>query len=55
MNFLELRYFVAVAETLNISQAADILFISQQALSKHIRNLEKSLGPPCLSGHPGCP
>ena len=52
MNFLVLRYFVVVAQTLNISKAAENLFISQQALSKHIRTLEKSLGTPLFKRSP---
>lgn len=43
MNFTSLRYFVAVAEELNISKAARKLFISQQSLSNHINRLEKEL------------
>lgn len=35
-----LYYFTVVAETLNFTQAAQVLFISQQALSKHIKRLE---------------
>ena len=43
MNFTSLRYFVAVAEELNISKAAKKLFISQQSLSNHINRLESEL------------
>lgn len=43
MNFTGLRYFVAVAEGLNISKAAEKLFISQQSLSNHISRLESEL------------
>jgi len=36
------RYFLAVAEELNISKAAARLFISQQCLSKHIQRIEEA-------------
>lgn len=39
-----MRYFVAVAQTLNISKAAKQLFITRQALSKAILDLEKECG-----------
>lgn len=43
MNFQHLRYFLMVAEELNITRAAERLYISQQSLSSHISNLEREL------------
>lgn len=43
-----LRYFVAVADELHFSRAAAKLFVSQQALSKQIHELEDALGTPLL-------
>jgi len=38
-----LRYFVKIAETESFTQASKELFISQPSLSRHIKELEKSL------------
>ena len=43
MNFLHLKYFLMVAEELNITRAAERLHISQQSLSNHISNIEREL------------
>ncbi len=44
MNFNHLAIFLAVAETGNLTRAAEKLHISQPAVSKQLRELEKSLG-----------
>lgn len=44
MELLQLRYFMTVARTLNISQAARHHMIPQPAMSKTISKLEKELG-----------
>lgn len=46
MELLQLRYFLTVAEMLNISHAAKHHRIPQPAMSKTISRLEKELGTP---------
>ena len=48
MEIRQLRYFLKVAETLNFSEAARKLFITQSTLSQQISHLEQEIGlPPC--------
>ena len=49
MELRQLRYFLKVAETLNFSEAAKALFVTQSTLSQQIRQLEGELGAPVFA------
>ena len=52
MNTEHLKYFVLVADSLNITGTAKELFMSQQALSTHINNLEEKLNVKLFDRNP---
>lgn len=51
MELLQLRYFLTVARTLNISRAAQYHMIPQPSMSQTISRLEKELGKPLFDRH----
>jgi DNA-binding transcriptional LysR family regulator len=44
MELYQIRYFLAVAETLNFTRASERSFVSQPALTKAIQRLEQTIG-----------
>lgn len=44
MDINRLEEFVVLADCLNYSKAANLLFLTQPVLSRHINDLEKTLG-----------
>lgn len=53
MDYKQLQSFLKVCEAGSINKAAEQLFVSQQALSKSMRNLEQELGVSLLVRTPG--
>ena len=51
MEIRTLRYFLAVAREENMSKAAELLHISQPALSKAVKSLEEELGKKLFARH----
>ena len=49
MRIAQLRYFVTIAQLENMSQAAELLHLSQSSLSKNLATLEEELGTPLFS------
>jgi len=52
MQFSMLQYFLAVAKELNITRAAEKLFITQQSLSEQISRLEREYGTKLFERNP---
>jgi DNA-binding transcriptional LysR family regulator len=52
MDMRQLRQFIAVAEHGNVRRAADVIHLSQPALTKSIHNLEEELGAQLLTRGP---
>lgn len=52
MSLRRMRYFVAVAERQSFGRAADDLHVAQSALSRHIAELERSVGARLLDRSP---
>ena len=52
MNLKSIEYFLCAAEEMNITRAAERLFISQQALSSHIKRLEDDYNVRLFERHP---
>lgn len=48
MEIRQLRYFIAVADILSFSRAAESVYLSQSALSRQIMDLEREVGLPLL-------
>ena len=46
MDITQLRYFLATADTLNYTKAAERLYMSRQALRQSLASMEEELGMP---------
>lgn len=52
MNFINLKYFLVVAQEMSFTKAAEKLYLSQQSLSGHIKRLEAECGTPLFERSP---
>lgn len=53
MDIRQLEYFIAVVRLRSYTKAADELFITRQALSKAVHNLEQEVGEPLVANRDG--
>lgn len=49
VNFTQIHYFITVAKTLSFTKAAEMLYITQPAISRHINTMEEELGFPLFT------
>ena len=52
MNMTDAEYFLKVAELMSFSKAAEALFVTQQAVSLHVKHLEDTYGVRLFERHP---
>jgi len=55
MEMHQVRYFLAVCETLNFTRAAEICNVAQPSLTRAIKKLEDELGGSCSGASPTRP
>jgi len=48
MTFLQVRYFIEVSIRKSITRAAEYLYVSEQAVSKQLKSMERELGFPLI-------
>ena len=50
MTFTQIKYFLDVADCMNVTRAAQQNYVAQQVVSKQLQRLESELGYPLLPG-----